>query len=93
MNNDIINLFGNELARLIQKPPVACKGLIRFSLADFFKQKQIDEISIGYDQFLFILEQIILTRLKSVNIQNAIEVVEKMRRLVIKNQALFTIHQ
>ena len=93
MNGDIINIFGITLSQLIGKPEVACKGLIRFAISDYFKQKQMNEIPIGYEQFLTILEQFISNRLSYVQIKDVEKIIEKMHESVIENQALFTVHQ
>ena len=91
LNENIINVYGTRIGELTGKPNIACKGLVRFSIAKYRQQKQIDEnLPLQFTEFLEILSIYIRQMLKDANITNVDNLMEKLISELFEQQAMFT---
>ena len=91
MHDNIITLFGNKIADLIEKPPIACKGLIRFSIIDFRKSSNvIYSKALSFNEFHHIIEENLKEKLQVAKIKNIEEVISELLVELTQNQAIFT---
>lgn len=91
MNENVINLFGNHLADLIKKPAIACKGLIRFSIKEYFKTNGHEESKqVSHSDFLEILRINIRDRLIMANIPDINDILMRLETIVNIEQAIFS---
>ena len=91
MHNNIITIFGNKISNLIEKPPIACKGLVRFSIIDFRKKSGIIySNALRFNEFQQIIEGILKEKLKLAQINNIDDVISELLDELTKNQAIFT---
>ena len=91
MHDNIITLFGNKIAVLIGKPPIACKGLIRFSIIDFRKSSDtIYSNALTFNEFQQIIEVNLKEKLQIAKIKNIEEVISELLMELTHNQAIFT---
>ena len=92
MNSQIIELFANDLAKLIHKPAIACKGLIRFAITDYFK-KTGKQTSLGFEQFMEIVNTQIKERLRVAKFDNIDSIIESLKRKIVTEQGIFTMNK
>lgn len=91
MNDPLINLFGDYLSNLIGKPSLACKGLIRFSIKNYLKNKGFSENkAISFEQFLEITRTIIKQQLILAELKNIDEIIERFVNQIYLQKAIFT---
>lgn len=84
---DPFQFFGDLLSERINKPPIACRGLIRFSLKD--TGHSADNPS--YNSLLKAFKEGLNVRLKNIGIEKSDSVVNEMITELKKNQSLLTI--
>lgn len=91
MSDTIINLFGNQLAQLIGKPSLACKGLLRFSIREYMKTNGFEEDKpVTYTEFLTIIHNYLKNRLILAKIENIDDVLMELETIVNIEQAIFS---
>ena len=91
MHDNIITLFGNKIADLIEKPSIACKGLVRFSIIDFRKRSGIIySNALTFNEFQEIIESVLKEKLIFAKIKNIEEVISELLVELTQNQAIFT---
>ena len=40
MYDELVNLFGDLLSKVLDKPPIACKGLFRYAIKDYKRKNE-----------------------------------------------------
>lgn len=91
MNDAIINLFGDSLSSLIGKPPIACKGLIRFSIKNYLKIKGLSENkAISIEEFIEITQTIIKQQLILAELKDIEEKLGKFLNQIYFQKVIFT---
>ena len=91
MHDNIVSLFGDKLAELIQKSPMASKGLIRFAIREYRKTNNVDyDVPLGMDEFDEIVSVQLHDLLKRANIGEADHIIESMLSEITYQQAIFT---
>ena len=89
--DELINLFGIVLSELINKPPIACKGLFRFAIKDYEQHNNFESGEfLKYKDFERIISENIKSRLETINFGNVDEIVATMLAELIKYQSIFT---
>jgi hypothetical protein len=83
---DAITYFGDVLSEKIGVPPIAARGLIRFSLKDEFGSA--DEPS--YENLLKTFKNSFLARLERIGIENRNKISNDMIKELRNKQSLFT---
>lgn len=84
----IIDFFGDYLAEIIEKKPIACKGLIRLAVKDKFPGKTPEELE--YSDLKIVFNSTLKNRLENINTPNLSEVITQMNSYLIDNQSLLT---
>lgn len=89
MNSNLISLFGSQLSSIIKKSPLACRGLIRFSITKYTKENNLKR-EIRFEDFKEIINGNIRNLLSEVNFPQIDEIIEELERLLIEQQSIFT---
>ena len=90
MNYDnLIGLFGSELATLLRKPPIACKGLMRFAVIEYLKLQSAENYVLGYQDFHIIIKNHLKPRLEEAQIPNRENIIDYMLQILRKHQSIF----
>jgi hypothetical protein len=89
--DELINLFGNLLSELLNKPPVACKGLFRFAIKDYEKSNDLETGEfLKFKDFEKIIGENIKSRLEAINFENIDKIISTLSEELIKFQSIFT---
>jgi hypothetical protein len=83
---DLILYFGDFLSEKIGIPPVAARGLIRFSLKDEVGSSE----NLNYDVLLKTFKNSLKSRLERIGIENRDKVSNDMIKELRNKQSLFT---
>jgi len=83
---DVIQHFGDVLSEKIGKPPIACRGLIRFCLKDELGTAE----NPSFDDTLKAFNNSLKNRLENVGITNAGSIVKDMISELKHIQSVFT---
>ena len=83
---DVIQHFGDILSQKIGKPPIACRGLIRFCLKDELGTAE----NPSFDDTLKAFNNKLKDRLANVGVNNASSIVAEMVRELKHIQSVFT---
>jgi hypothetical protein len=91
MNESVIHLFGMYLSELIHKPPLACKGFIRFAIKKYNKIHEIpEERPLSYDEFYEIVQQVMRKDLSDAKIANTDDIILKFTQEISLQKAIFS---
>ena len=91
MYDELVQLFGGILSELLNKPKIACSGLLRFAIKDYEKTKEIlPGKFLKLEDFHLIINENIRTRLESINFSNIDGIISKMLKELYNHQAIFT---
>jgi hypothetical protein len=85
---NITNFFGDHLAKLTDKRPMACKGMIRLAVLDKYPEKTPDQLK--YNELKDIFDTTLKQRLENVNTPNAEQISHEIVSHLVKNQSLLT---
>ncbi|MHA2180897.1 MAG: hypothetical protein ACXAAH_05695 [Promethearchaeota archaeon] len=85
---NITNFFGDHLAKLTDKRPMACKGMIRLAVLDKYPEKTPDQLK--YNELKDIFDTTLKQRLENVNTPNAEQISHEIVSYLVKNQSLLT---
>ena len=83
---DIITYFGDVLAEKIGIPPIAARGLLRFSLKDEVGSAE----NPNYDILLQTFKNSFINRLERIGVENRAKISNEMVKELRKKQSLFT---
>jgi len=83
---DVIQHFGDVLSEKIGKPPIACRGLIRFCLKDELGTAE----NPSFDDTLKAFNNKLKDRLANVGVNNASSIVAEMVKELKHIQSVFT---
>ncbi|MHA2037829.1 MAG: hypothetical protein ACW972_05985 [Promethearchaeota archaeon] len=85
---NITNFFGEQLAKLTERRPIACKGMIRLAVLDKFPEKTPEQLR--YTELKDIFGTTLKERLENVSIPNAEQISSEIVSYLVKNQSLLT---
>ncbi|MHA2007318.1 MAG: hypothetical protein ACXABO_14655 [Promethearchaeota archaeon] len=85
---NITNFFGEYLAELTERKPMACKGIIRLAVLDKYPEKTPDQL--GYNDLKGIFNTTLKQRLENVSANNVEQLSKDMVSYLVKNQSLIT---
>ena len=85
---NITNFFGDHLAELTDRRPMACKGMIRLAVLDKYPEKTPDQLR--YSELKEIFGTTLKQRLENVNTTNAEQISNEIVSYLVKNQSLLT---
>ena len=85
---NITNFFGDHLAILTDRRPIACKGMIRLAVLDKYPEKTPDQLK--YNELKDIFDTTLKQRLENVNTPNAEQISHEIVSYLVKNQSLLT---
>lgn len=85
---NVTNLFGDYLAQLTERRPIACKGMIRLAVLDKFPEKKPEQLN--YNELKDIFDTTLRQRLDNVSIPNVEQISEDIIRHLVKSQSLLT---
>ena len=85
---DIINLFGDILAKEIDKPEIACRGIIRLAVKLDFPGKNVENLS--YEDLLHIFKNGLKKKLEVIGELNVNAISKKMIMELTKKQSVLT---
>ena len=84
---DPFQFFGDLLSEKINKRPIACRGLIRFSLKDTGSSAE----NLSYDSLLKAFKEGLNLRLENIGIEKTDIIINDMIKELQNNQSLLTI--
>ena len=92
MYDELVNLFGNLLSKVLDKPPIACKGLFRYAIKDYERknEKEFGKF-LNYEDFEKIISEIVRIRLEWIDFKNIDKIIARMMDELIEHQAIFTL--
>ena len=91
MNENLINLFGTFLSGILNKSPLACKGLVRFAIIRYLRiHKLPEEKSISLEEFHAIVTEIIKYDLINANFTNVDSIIEQIKTESNLQKAIFS---
>ncbi len=92
MYDELVNLFGVLLSKVLNKPPIACKGLFRYAIKDYEREneKELGKF-LNYKDFEKIISENIRIRLEWINFKNIDKIIAQMMDELIKHQVIFTL--
>ncbi len=85
---NITNFFGEFLAQLTERRPLACKGMIRLAVLDKFPEKTPEQLN--YNELKDIFETTLKQRLENVSISNIEKISKDIILYLVRNQSLLT---
>lgn len=85
---NITNLFGEYLAELLGKRPIACKGMIRIAVKDRYSDKTPEQLD--YKELKEVFNTTLKQRLENIAIPNINEISQSLISYLLKNQSLLT---
>ncbi len=85
---NITNFFGEYLAQLTERRPLACKGMIRLAVLDKFPEKTPEKLN--YNELKDIFDTTLKQRLENVSIPNIEQISKDIILYLVKNQSLLT---
>jgi hypothetical protein len=85
---NITNLFGEYLAELTGKRPIACKGIIRLAVKDAHQDRAPENLD--YSELKDVFNTTFKQRLENVGIPNIDQIVQSIMGYLVKNQSLLT---
>jgi hypothetical protein len=92
MYDELVNLFGDLLSKVLDKPPIACKGLFRYAIKDYERKNEREPGKfLNYEDFKKIIYESIRNRLEWINFKNIDKIIPQMMDELIKHQAIFTL--
>ena len=86
MSQDIINFLGEKLAVKINKPAIACKGMIRLGI----KEDHGDTQGLTFEKVKLSIKSGVKKRLDNISIANSNEVCNYLLKELVSNQSLLT---
>lgn len=92
MYDELVNLFGGLLSKVLDKPSIACKGLFRYAIKDYERknEKELGKF-LNYKDFEKIISESIRIRLEWINFKNIDKIITQMMDELIQHQAIFTL--
>jgi hypothetical protein len=85
---NVTNFFGEHLAKLTERRPMACKGMIRLAVLDKFPKKTPEQLK--YNELKDVFGTTLKQRLENVSIQNTEQISHEIVSFLVKNQSLLT---
>ena len=86
MSQDIINFLGEKLAVKINKPAIACKGLIRLGIKEDHGSTQ----DLNFDKVKQSVKSGLKKKLENIGITNLNEICNYLLKELVNNQSLLT---
>ena len=86
MSQDIINFLGEKLAVQINKPAIACKGLVRLGI----KEDHGGTEELTFEKVKTTIQRGLKKRLDNIGISNSNEVCNYLLKELVSNQSLLT---
>lgn len=86
--NNVTNFFGEYLAKLTEKRPMACKGMIRLAVLDRFPGKTPEQIN--FNELRDVFNTSLKERLENVSTPNTEQISHDIAFFLVKNQSLLT---
>jgi len=86
LSDDIINFLGEKLAIKINKPAIACKGLIRLGI----KEDHGDTLDLTFEKVKKSIKSGLKKRLDNIGVFNSSEVCNYLLKELVSNQSLLT---
>lgn len=86
--NNVTNFFGEYLAKLTEKRPMACKGMIRLAVLDRFPGKTPEQIN--FNELKDVFNTSLKERLENVSTPNTEQISHDIAFFLVKNQSLLT---
>ncbi|KKM97902.1 hypothetical protein LCGC14_1163380 [marine sediment metagenome] len=86
--NNVTNFFGEYLAKLTEKRPMACKGMIRLAVLDKFPGKTPEQIN--FNELKDVFNTSLKERLGNVSTPNTEQISHDIAFFLVKNQSLLT---
>ncbi len=88
--SEIVNLLGNKLATILEKPEKASRGLIRLAFKDRELQEKLEANKLTLSETLKVLNGTLQERLKQIKAQNPEEISTQLKQFITKHQSIFT---
>ena len=85
---NITNYFGEYLATLTGKRPIACKGMIRLAVKDKYPDRAPEQLN--YSELRVIFDTTLKQRLENVDIPNVAQITQSIIEYLIQNQSILT---
>jgi len=85
---NVTNFFGEYLAQLTERRPIACKGMIRLAVLDKFPEKTPEQLN--YNELKDIFDTSLKQRLENVSIPHVEQISKDIIFYLVKNQSLLT---
>ena len=86
---NIIEILGEQLAKVLNVKPIQAKGLLRLSIKDVMPNKATDDLS--FKDITLILKQSLNDRLNKIGVPNGNKVVQNLVQYITDNQSLMTL--
>ena len=86
--SNVTNFFGEFLASLTEKRPMACKGMIRLAVLDKFPGKTPEQIN--FNELKDVFSTTLKERLDNVSTPNTEQISKNIASYLVKNQSLLT---
>ena len=86
--SNVTNFFGEYLATLTEKRPMACKGMIRLAVLDKFPGKTPEQIN--FNELKDVFSTTLKERLDNVSTPNTEQISKNIASYLVKNQSLLT---
>ncbi len=86
--NNVTNFFGEYLAKLTEKRPMACKGMIRLAVLDKFPGRTPEQIN--FNELKDVFNTSLKERLENVSTPNTEQISHDIAFYLVKNQSLLT---
>ena len=83
---DAISYFGDKLSEKIDRPSIACRGLIRFSLRDEVGSADNPD----YNSLRKVFQNSLKTRLEKIGVENPNKITIEMVKELDRKQSLLT---
>jgi hypothetical protein len=87
---DIILQCGNILSKVIDKPAVACRGIIRLSIYDSGLRERMNQGLINFKDMMHVVRNALRRRLERLFIRDLDNVIDNIEQELIENQSIFT---
>ena len=85
---NITNILGEVLAKLTERKPMVCKGMIRLAVLDKHPAKTPEQLR--YTELKDVFNTTFKTRLENVSISNPEQISQEIISHLVKNQSLLT---
>ncbi len=85
---NVTNLLGEFLAKLTERKPMVCKGMIRLAVLDKHPAKTPEQLR--YTELKDVFNTTFKTRLENVSISNPEQISQEIISHLVKNQSLLT---